>query len=128
MNLRDEYVQALEAENEQLRDRILALEEAMGARLEAPLQLGLTAQESKVFGALLKRDLLTKEQAMFVLYGNKPDADETEIKIVDVFICKMRKKLKPYSIEIETVWGRGYSMPAASKESASRLAQDARAA
>ncbi len=34
--------------------------------------------------------------------------DEREIKIVDVFVCKARKKLKPLGIEIETVWGRGY--------------------
>ncbi len=42
------------------------------------------------------------------LYGGM---DEPEIKIVDVFICKLRKKLanasngKDY---IETIWGRGY--------------------
>jgi two-component system cell cycle response regulator CtrA len=44
------------------------------------------------------------------LYGGM---DEPEIKIIDVFICKLRKKLagasggKDY---IETVWGRGYVM------------------
>jgi two-component system cell cycle response regulator CtrA len=44
------------------------------------------------------------------LYGGM---DEPEIKIIDVFICKLRKKLanasggKDY---IETVWGRGYIM------------------
>jgi two-component system cell cycle response regulator CtrA len=42
------------------------------------------------------------------LYGGM---DEPELKIIDVFICKLRKKLataadgKHY---IETVWGRGY--------------------
>jgi two-component system cell cycle response regulator CtrA len=37
--------------------------------------------------------------------------DEPEIKIIDVFICKMRKKLANVSLGknyIETVWGRGY--------------------
>ena len=34
--------------------------------------------------------------------------DEREIKIVDVFVCKARKKLQPLGVNIETVWGRGY--------------------
>ena len=38
----------------------------------------------------------------------------TELKIVDVIICKVRAKLKPYNPEgrccIETVWGRGYRL------------------
>lgn len=40
---------------------------------------------------------------------NPPD-----IKIVDVFVCKMRKKLRPYGITIDTVWGRGYLLTAES--------------
>ena len=42
------------------------------------------------------------------LYGGM---DEPEIKIIDVFVCKLRKKLSKISggIEfVETVWGRGY--------------------
>jgi two-component system cell cycle response regulator CtrA len=37
--------------------------------------------------------------------------DEPELKIIDVFICKLRKKLANASNGknyIETVWGRGY--------------------
>jgi two-component system cell cycle response regulator CtrA len=53
---------------------------------------------------------LTKEMFLSQLYGGM---DEPEVKIIDVFICKLRKKLanasegKDY---IETVWGRGYVM------------------
>jgi two-component system cell cycle response regulator CtrA len=43
------------------------------------------------------------------LYGGM---DEPEVKIIDVFICKLRKKIEKLSAEggtcIETVWGRGY--------------------
>jgi two-component system cell cycle response regulator CtrA len=42
------------------------------------------------------------------LYGGM---DEPELKIIDVFICKLRKKLADASGSkdyIETVWGRGY--------------------
>jgi two-component system cell cycle response regulator CtrA len=58
--------------------------------------------------ALRKGSTLTKEMFLNHLYGGM---DEPEMKIIDVFICKLRKKLfvasggKNY---IETVWGRGY--------------------
>ena len=42
------------------------------------------------------------------LYGGQ---DEPELKIIDVFICKLRKKLSKASggeQYIGTVWGRGY--------------------
>lgn len=127
MNLRDQYVQTLEAENELLREKIVALEEAMGMRIEAPLMLGLTSHETKLFGILLKRDVVTKEAAMSALYGDRPNG-EAEIKIVDVYICKARKKLKPFGIQIETIWGRGFRMPAASKAQAAALLAESRAA
>jgi two-component system, cell cycle response regulator CtrA len=60
--------------------------------------------------ALRKGTTLSKEMFLSHLYGG---LDEPEMKIIDVFICKLRKKLisasggKDY---IETVWGRGYVM------------------
>jgi two-component system cell cycle response regulator CtrA len=125
--LRDDYVAALEAENEDLRARIVRLEESMGARIEAPLEFRFTGQETKVFGILLKRELVTKVQALDALYGHLPEQDEAEIKIVDVFICRMRKKLEPFDIKIETVWGQGYRMPAASKATAQAMLDQSRA-
>jgi DNA-binding response OmpR family regulator len=127
MTLRDDYVMALEAENEQLREKIARLEETLGTRIETPMVLRLTGQEAKMFGILLKRELVTKQQALDVLYGHLPPEDEAEAKIVDVFVCKMRKKLTPWQIEIETVWGRGYRMPAQSKAAAAALLEQARA-
>lgn len=128
MTLRDDYVMALEAENEALRDKLARLEETLGIRIETPLVLRLTGQEAKVFGILFKRELVTKVQALDVLYGHLPEQDEAEIKIVDVFVCKMRKKLKPFEIDIETVWGQGYRMPAQSKAIAAALLEQTRAA
>ena len=60
--------------------------------------------------ALRKGTTLNKEMFLSHLYGGM---DEPEMKIIDVFVCKLRKKLanasggKDY---IETVWGRGYVM------------------
>ena len=58
--------------------------------------------------SLRKGTTLTKEMFLNHLYGGM---DEPELKIIDVFICKLRKKLANAaggSNYIETVWGRGY--------------------
>jgi two-component system cell cycle response regulator CtrA len=58
--------------------------------------------------ALRKGTTLTKEMFLNHLYGGM---DEPELKIIDVFVCKLRKKLATASGGnnfIETVWGRGY--------------------
>ena len=58
--------------------------------------------------SLRKGTTLTKEMFLNHLYGGM---DAPEIKIIDVFICKMRKKLASSSDGrdyVETVWGRGY--------------------
>src|SRR5690625_754630 len=58
--------------------------------------------------SLRKGSTLTKEMFLNHLYGGM---DEPEVKIIDVFICKLRKKLAEATggaNYIETVWGRGY--------------------
>ncbi|MFD0857979.1 response regulator transcription factor CtrA [Roseovarius aquimarinus] len=58
--------------------------------------------------SLRKGTTLTKEMFLNHLYGGM---DEPELKIIDVFICKLRKKLSEATggeSYIETVWGRGY--------------------
>ena len=58
--------------------------------------------------SLRKGTTLTKEMFLNHLYGGM---DEPELKIIDVFICKLRKKLSEATggeTHIETVWGRGY--------------------
>ena len=58
--------------------------------------------------SLRKGTTLTKEMSLNHLYGGM---DEPELKIIDVFVCKLRKKLSGATQGenyIETVWGRGY--------------------
>jgi two-component system cell cycle response regulator CtrA len=58
--------------------------------------------------SLRKGTTLTKEMFLNHLYGGM---DEPELKIIDVFICKLRKKLSTVgegTNYVETVWGRGY--------------------
>ena len=90
-----------------------------------PVQLNLESHEVLVSGqpvhltgkeyamlelmVLRKGTVLTKEAFLNHLYGGM---DEPEMKIIDVFICKLRKKLAAAGAGdvIGTVWGRGYTV------------------
>src|SRR6516165_1522922 len=81
----------------------------------------VTGKEYKMLELLsLRKDTtLTKEMFLSHLYGG---LDEPEMKIIDVFICKLRKKLASASggkDYIETIWGRGYVMREPSENAAS---------
>ncbi len=71
----------------------------------------LTGKEYAILELLVLRKgmVLTKEAFLNHLYGGM---DEPEMKIIDVFICKLRKKLAQAGAGslIGTVWGRGYMM------------------
>ena len=71
--------------------------------------------------SLRKTTTLTKEMFLNHLYGGM---DEPELKIIDVFICKLRKKLASISGEnyIETVWGRGYVLRDPDEDNGSSIA------
>ncbi|RFD19958.1 DNA-binding response regulator [Komagataeibacter melaceti] len=69
----------------------------------------LTGKEYVILELLLLRKgmVLTKDAFLNHLYGGM---DEPEMKIIDVFICKLRKKLQLAGAGqlISTVWGQGY--------------------
>ena len=78
--------------------------EVNGARMH------LTGKEYQMLELLSLRKGTTQTKEMFLnhLYGGM---DEPQLKIIDVFICKLRKKLANASgghNYIETIWGRGY--------------------
>ena len=71
--------------------------------------VSLTVKEFAVLQLLVtrKNTIMTKEAILTNIYGGM---DEPELKIIDVFICKLRKKLAGAGLAdvIGTVWGRGY--------------------
>ena len=103
-----------------------------------PVQLNLDSREVLVSGApvhltgkeyailellvLRKGMVLTKEAFLNHLYGGM---DEPEMKIIDVFICKLRKKLAQAGAAslIDTVWGRGYTVRDPAAEPSAREAR-----
>ncbi|WP_267360103.1 MULTISPECIES: response regulator transcription factor [unclassified Methylobacterium] len=93
-----------------IEDLTVDLDEKM-ASIEGK-RVPLTTKEYQLLEllALRKGSTITKEMFLNHLYGG---LDEPELKIIDVFICKLRKKLANASSGknyIETVWGRGYVM------------------
>lgn len=77
------------------------------------LPVPLTGKEYACLEFLATRRGMTVTKEMFLahLYGGR---DEPEMKIIDVFICKLRRKLSDAGAKsvIETVWGRGYTIAA----------------
>lgn len=75
------------------------------------VQVPLTGKEYACLEYLATRRGMTVTKEMFLahLYGGR---DEPEMKIIDVFICKLRRKLAEAGAPpvIETVWGRGYTI------------------
>jgi two-component system, cell cycle response regulator CtrA len=75
-------------------------------------RLHVTGKEYSILEllSLRKGTTMTKEMFLDHLYGG---IDEPELKIIDVFICKLRKKIQQATGSdhyIETVWGRGYML------------------
>jgi two-component system cell cycle response regulator CtrA len=125
----DDYV-TLPIRRDELSQRLAAVVRETGARSRQIVRVGklridlerraleiagerihLTGKEFQMLELLaLKRgQTVTKEMFLDHLYGG---AYEPVLKIIDVFICKLRKKLTAATGEnyIETVWGRGYVM------------------
>jgi two-component system cell cycle response regulator CtrA len=125
----DDYV-TLPIRRDELSQRLAAVVRETGSRSRQIVRVGklridlerraleiagdrvhLTGKEFQMLELLaLKRgQTVTKEMFLDHLYGG---AYEPVLKIIDVFICKLRKKLTAATGEnyIETVWGRGYVM------------------
>ena len=87
-------------------------------------RVNLTGKEYQILELLSLRrgTTLTKEMFLNHLYGGM---DEPELKIIDVFICKLRKKLSLAcggDNYIETVWGRGYVLREPEEAEATKVA------
>ncbi len=88
--------------------------------------LHLTGKEYGILEllSLRKGTTLTKEMFLNHLYGGM---DEPELKIIDVFICKLRKKLTAAcggENYIHTVWGRGYVLREPTEEDARQAVEE----
>ena len=117
---------ALRREVEALRDALEAMRGALASDAGVKIiELAkLTYSERMLLGSLMRRHRVTKDQMMTMLYADRPD-EEPGPKILDVMICKMRKKLSPHGVEIRTIYGAGYELPPTSREKIKALMAEA---
>lgn len=92
-------------EVQRLRDRVEELEGLIGMPPMQPPLPGFTRREMQLLGVLLKNPIMRREFAFSLIWGGDSDINE---KILDVFICKLRRKLRSYDVSIGCKWGIGY--------------------
>ena len=88
-----------------------------GIVVHGPSFACLTKTETDLFLALDRNRsrTLSRERIMTLLYGGQID-EEPDMKIIDVLVCKIRRKLKGFPVLIENSWGRGYRLTHMRKE------------
>lgn len=121
-------VEILQRQNKQLRERVAELDEEIRQLREshfapvAPLPSWLprlTRTEERVLVALRdsRADFCSKDWLMQAIYeSTEYDKEPPDIKIIDVWMHKLRTRLSGTPIEIITGWGRGYALTDKSKE------------
>lgn len=103
-------LEALQVENEALRAKLQAWE---GSRQVSGLRVGLRLSRSE---ALLLSLLMTKRRAsrnhIYAAVFEKLNGDGPGLKIIDVFVCKVRAKLRAAGLApvIRPIWGEGYEI------------------
>lgn len=101
-----DYVNTLEAKVDALGG--IADEQAIANLIRA---FGLTRKEAEILVAMADGRVHTKTALMAAAYAIGAD-DEPEIRIIDVFVCKLRRKVAGSGVVISTVWGSGYFVAA----------------
>lgn len=69
----------------------------------------LTAEEARLLQCLMNAPACSHSHLSETI------APEAEPNIIKVLVCKIRRKLRPYQIKIDTIWGQGYTMTEDSK-------------
>lgn len=103
-------IKLLREENEELRETVRQLrEEAAPARVLPDGLPHMTPLEEKTLIAIWsRRGFVAKDVIYSDLYG---DESEVDLKIVDVMVCRLRKKLTaPTHPKIVTAWAKGYAI------------------
>lgn len=100
----------LQCEVQLLRNQLEILLATCDEPQKIALDMGMTPTEQQIFILLHRRlgSTVSKESMMEWLYSHRLEAPEG--KIVDVFICKMRRKMVNVPWHIETIFGIGYRL------------------
>jgi len=91
----------------------MARESGTALELVVRQVFGLRSSQSRVLIKLAEHESVSRG-LLHIAMSRTSDPD-TDIKIVDVRICQLRTQLKPFGIEIQTLWAFGYKLPAESR-------------
>lgn len=111
------------SELEELRDRVEQLQAALGMNITLPDATGLTPLKAKMVGILLKRDIVSREMFLDLMYGNRPD--EPGAQTIDVHLCQIKKRLSNHGIDIKNRYGAGWYISAPDKAKLKSLMETA---
>lgn len=101
----------LRAENDELKEHLRQLTREQRGEHESLIgYLGLTRLEARLVAALVAHGRLSKDRIYHAMYATAAEDKQPEPKIVDVFVCKIRKKFEPFGLGIETIWGMGFGL------------------
>jgi two-component system, cell cycle response regulator CtrA len=113
-----------------LLDRIDQLETELGLKNDIPPEFCIPRNMGRLLAMLLKRELVSREGAVLAIYSGMPNTwdKDPDPKIIDVFICKLRVRLRKYGIKVSCKWGGGYYMDGDNKRKLRDLIAKTRAA
>jgi two-component system cell cycle response regulator CtrA len=122
-------VQAPPLDPEVLLDRIDELETELGMKVEIPPEFCIPRNMGALLAMLLKREVVTRDGALLAIYSGMPNTwdKEPDPKIIDVFICKLRVRLRKYGIKVSCKWGLGYFIDGENKRKLRELIAQSRA-
>jgi DNA-binding response OmpR family regulator len=111
-----ETIADLKGTVQELQDRVSELQELIfGEQERIQAAFGLTTIEATIVALLLNRPVGTKPVLYGALYSGALD-ELPDTTVLKVHICKIRKKLDAFGIEIETLWGDGWKLTPAMKD------------
>jgi hypothetical protein len=104
---------------QELRDRITELEGLLDAGEDYCHKLmwafGLSRKRAQMLGVMLTSQTATRMHVWTILYGDRPECDQPEVKVLDVMVAGIRRALDLHGIQVETIWGTGYRISVANK-------------
>jgi two-component system, cell cycle response regulator CtrA len=101
----------LEDDNASLRERVRQLEKMLGGGWRAPRAMRLSPQEEQILGILVAKSFVAYPTLVDWLYSEQADGGpEDPRNVITTTVSRIKSKLRPYGYDIDTSWGRGYSM------------------
>lgn len=83
----------------------------------APYEFRLNWSQERILGALVRHASPLTHDALFeVTRGPRARADDRGEKLIHTVVCKLRQKLRPFGVEIDTVSGVGYRLSPATRQ------------